>query len=222
MSDDRAHEDRAHLRLLEALLFAASEPVEEGELAAHLPEGVALRPLLDRLAADYAERGVNLVKRGRAWAFRTAPDLGHRLQRVAEAPRRLTRAATETLAIIAYHQPVTRAEIEDIRGVAVSKGTIDVLFEAGWVRPAGRRRSPGRPVEWRTTTAFLDHFELESLKDLPGIEELKAAGLVDVGRGIADFAGDEQDELPLDGAGDDKRAEGTAPELEPDPEDEPL
>lgn len=144
MTDDRTRHDRAHLRLLEALLFAASEPVEESDLAAHLPDDVAVRPLLDQLVKEYAGRGVNLVRRGRSWAFRTAPDLGDRLQRVAEAPRRLTRAAAETLAIIAYHQPVTRAEIEDIRGVAVGKGTIDVLFEAGWIRPGGRRRSPGR------------------------------------------------------------------------------
>ena len=171
--------DGRHLRLLEAILFASAEALSERELVARLPEEADLEGLLWELQADYAERGVNLVKAGRSWAFRTAPDLAALFTKETEVARRLSRAAVETLAVIAYHQPVTRPEIEEIRGVGLSKGTLDTLFEAGWVRPKGRRRTPGRPVTWGTTDEFLDHFSLEGLGDLPGMDELKAAGLLD-------------------------------------------
>ncbi len=167
------------MRIAEAMLFAASEPLEEAEIARRMPEGLAANDVLVRLKADYASRGVNLVRVGKKWLFRTAADLGWLLSRDAIEPRKLSRAALETLAIIAYHQPVTRAEIEDIRGVAISKGTMDVLIETGWVRLRGRRRTPGRPLTYGTTEAFLMHFGLEAIADLPGLEELKGAGLFD-------------------------------------------
>lgn len=176
------------VRLIEALLFASAEPLAEVDLARRLPEGTDLAALLEELRRRYAGRGVNLVRRERGWAFRTAPDLAADLHVEAMVPRRLSRAAVETLAIIAYHQPVTRGEIEEIRGVALSKGTLDTLFEAGWVRPKGRRRTPGRPLTWATTDAFLDHFALESLDDLPGTEELKAAGLLDARPAMTAYA----------------------------------
>src|SRR5690606_16622544 len=158
-------EGRHELRVLEALLFASREPLAESALAERLPEGTAIAELLAELSAAYAGRGVNLVRVAGGWAFRTAPDLSHLLQREAEEPRKLSRAALETLAIIAYHQPVTRAEIEEIRGVTTSKGTLDVLMETGWIRMRGRRRTPGRPVTYGTTPAFLDHFGLDSVRD---------------------------------------------------------
>jgi segregation and condensation protein B len=167
------------MRIAEAMLFAAAEPVEEAEIARRMPEGMAVGDVLARLKHDYAARGVNLVRVGRKWLFRTAADLGWLLSKEVIEPRRLSRAALETLAIVAYHQPVTRAEIEDIRGVAISKGTMDVLIETGWVRLRGRRRSPGRPLTYGTTEAFLLHFGLEAIGDLPGLEELKGAGLLD-------------------------------------------
>jgi segregation and condensation protein B len=167
------------LRLLEALLFAASEPVDEKALAARMPEGVDVRAALRRLQTEYAPRGVNLVHIGKKWTFRTANDLAWLLTHEAVEPKRLSRAAVETLAIIAYHEPVSRAEIEAIRGVQISKGTLDVLMEAGWVRPAGRREVPGRPLIYATTPDFLTHFGLESRRDLPGLDDLKAAGLLD-------------------------------------------
>jgi segregation and condensation protein B len=167
------------MRIAEAMLFAASEPLEETEIARRMPDGVAVSETLARLKQDYASRGVNLVRVGKKWLFRTAADLGWLLSKEVVEPRRLSRAALETLAIIAYHQPVTRAEIEDIRGVAISKGTIDVLIETGWVRLRGRRRTPGRPLTYGTTEAFLLHFGLEAITDLPGLEELKGAGLFD-------------------------------------------
>jgi segregation and condensation protein B len=167
------------LRLLEALLFAASGPVDEKALAGRLPEGADVRASLLRLQLEYAPRGVNLVRIGAKWAFRTANDLAWLLTHEAAEPKKLSRAAIETLAIISYHQPVTRAEIEDIRGVAVAKGTLDVLLETGWIRPRGRRKSPGRPVTYGTTEQFLSHFGLEQLSDLPGLDELKGAGLFD-------------------------------------------
>jgi segregation and condensation protein B len=173
------------LRLIEALLFASAEPVAPDALARHLPEGTDLPALLDRLRSDYEGRGVALVRVGQRWAFRTAEDLAERLKIETESHRKLSRAAIETLAIIAYHQPVTRAEIEEIRGVALSKGTLDNLLEASWVRPKGRRRTPGRPVTWGTTDDFLDHFGLENLDALPGLAELKAAGLLDTRPAIA-------------------------------------
>lgn len=171
--------DARHLRMTEALLFAAAEPLDEASLAARLPEGAEVPALLLELKAHYASRGVNLVQVAGKWALRTAPDLAALLEKQREVPRRLSRAALETLAIIAYHQPVSRAEIEEIRGVGLSRGTLDLLFEAGWVRPKGRRRTPGRPITYGTTEDFLVHFGLESLGDLPGLDELKAAGLLD-------------------------------------------
>ena len=167
------------LRLLEALLFAAAEPLDERTLAARMPEGVDVRAALDRLQQEYASRGVNLVRIAGKWTFRTAVDLAWLLARDAVEPRKLSRAATETLAIIAYHQPVTRAEIEEIRGVSASKGTLDVLLETGWIRPRGRRKAPGRPITFGTTDGFLSHFGLDSIGDLPGLDELKGTGLLD-------------------------------------------
>ncbi|ARJ65392.1 SMC-Scp complex subunit ScpB [Magnetospirillum sp. ME-1] len=171
--------DPQHLRIVEALIFASAEPVPEGAMAERLPEGVDIPQLLTELETHYAARGFTLARRGDGWAFRTADDLAESLKVERTQERKLSRAAVETLAIIAYHQPVTRAEIEEIRGVALSKGTIDILFAAGWIRPKGRRRTPGRPLTWATTDGFLDHFGLESLADLPGIKELEAAGLLD-------------------------------------------
>jgi segregation and condensation protein B len=167
------------LRILEALLFAAEEPLDEKTLAARLPADVDVHALLTALQAEYAPRGVNLVRVGGKWSLRTATDLGWLLTREQVVTRKLSRAAIETLAIIAYHQPVTRAEVEDIRGVSTSKGTLDVLLETGWVRLRGRRKAPGRPVTYGTTEAFLSHFGLDVLADLPGLEELKGSGLID-------------------------------------------
>ena len=167
------------VRIVEALLFAASEPLSEQALAAALPAGTSVAPLIAELQRIYQPRGVNLVKVAGKWQFRTAQDLAFLLRKQAVEERRLSRAAIETLAIIAYHQPVTRAEIEDIRGVMVSKGTVDALMEVGWVRIRGRRRTPGRPVTYGTTEAFLVHFGLENVGDLPGMDELKAAGFLE-------------------------------------------
>jgi segregation and condensation protein B len=167
------------VRAVEAALFAAAEPLSVGDLGEHVGLGVDVAAALAALQADYAGRGINLVDRGGRWHFQTAPDMAHILRREREEPRRLSRAAVETLAIIAYHEPVSRAEIEAIRGVQISRGTLDVLMEAGWVRPAGRREVPGRPLTYATTTAFLAHFGLESRRDLPGIDDLRAAGLLD-------------------------------------------
>ena len=191
-------------RALEATLFAAEEPMSADALAAHLG-GLApgdVREALAALTLQYRQRGVHLVERGGRWHFETAPDLAHLLRREKEQVRRLSRAATEVLAIIAYHEPVSRAEIESIRGVQTSAGTLDVLMEAGWIRPAGRREVPGRPVIYATTPAFLDHFGLASRRDLPGIEELRAAGLLDpvdeamesALEGLGRFEPDEPDE----------------------------
>jgi len=168
-----------NLRLLEALLFASADPLDEETLAGRLGAGANVAALLDDLRRHYAPRGVNLVRTGAGWAFRTAIDLAPMLRQEEEVSRKLSRAAIETMAIIAYHQPVTRAEIEQIRGVATSKGTLDILMEHGWIRPGRRRETPGRPLTWITTDHFLDHFGLESLRDLPGVEELRAAGLLD-------------------------------------------
>lgn len=166
-------------RIVEAILFAAETPLTTAAIEAHAGEGVDVAAALDRLAQDYAGRGVELVERGGRWHFQTAPDLAHILRRTREEPRRLSRAAVETLAIIAYHEPVSRAEIEAVRGVQTSKGTLDVLMEAGWIRPAGRREVPGRPIVYATTADFLDHFGLANRRDLPGIDDLAAAGLLD-------------------------------------------
>ena len=165
-------------RIVEALLFAAGEPLDAATIQAHLPGGLHAGELLDELVQDYASRGVRVERRGNRFALRTAPDLAPYLAREQVQSRRLSRAALETLAIIAYHQPITRAELEEMRGVAVSKGTLDLLLETGWVQPKGRRESPGRPVTWVTTPAFLDHFDLGSLDDLPRIEELLQVGLL--------------------------------------------
>jgi segregation and condensation protein B len=207
-----------NIRLLEAILFASKDPVTEKALARRLPEGVEVAPLLEELKLHYASRGVNLVHAGRSWAFRSAGDLANVLNREIEVARKLGRATIETLAIIAYHQPITRGEIEEIRGVSLSKSTFDTLFEQGWIRPRGRRQTPGRPTAWGTADGFLDHFGLESIKDLPGIDELKSAGLLDKRPAIDAYrvskeldssaadvkldedvnqSGDEDDELPL-------------------------
>ncbi len=183
--EDRALEEaRAALlaeskRIVEALLFASAEPLEEDRLAERLPDGADLQATLAALREDYATRGVNLARAATKWYFRTADDLGWLLRREETPQKKLTRAAVETLAIVAYHQPVTRAEIEDIRGVAISKGTLDVLLETGWIRLRGRRKAPGRPITYGTTDRFLVHFGLEQISDLPGLEELKGAGLFD-------------------------------------------
>ena len=166
------------VRAVEAALFAAEGPMTAEALSAHL-EGADVAPALAELEAHYRDRGIRLVERGKRWQFQTAPDLAHLLRREREQVRKLSRAATEVLAIVAYHEPVSRAEIEAIRGVQTSPGTLDVLMEAGWVRVVGRREVPGRPVIYATTPEFLSHFGLASRKDLPGIDELKAAGLLD-------------------------------------------
>ena len=168
-----------HLRAIEATLFAAAEPISQAEIALYVGGGADVRSELAELAQHYAGRGINLVERGGRWHFQTAPDLAHLLRREREDARRLSRAAVETLAIIAYHEPVSRAEIEAIRGVQISRGTLDVLMEAGWVRPAGRREAPGRPLTYATTAGFLAHFGLATRRDLPGLEDLKLAGLLD-------------------------------------------
>lgn len=173
-------------RIAEALVFASAQPVSEAFIAERVARGTDIPAIMQKLKADYAMRGVNLVQVDGAWAFRTAADLSFVIRRDESEVRKLSRAALEVLAIIAYHQPVTRAEIEDIRGVQTSKGTLDVLMEAGWVRFRGRRRTPGRPVTLGTTRDFLDHFGLEELRDLPGLEELRGAGLLS-GRIPANF-----------------------------------
>ena len=234
--------DPHHLRLLEALVFASTDPVPETVMSDRLPDDAPIAVLLAQLRQDYAERGVNLIKIGRGWAFRTAEDLGAQLIVERTLTRKLSRAAVETLAVIASHQPVTRTEIEGIRGVGLSKGTMDVLFEAGWIRPRGRRRTPGKPVTWGTTDSFLGQFGLEALDDLPGVDDLKAAGLLDkrpavqtLGTHAAAFPvssdGDEDGEENADGEADgdedeelDIEADAELSELDPlDPDDsDPL
>ena len=195
------------LRAAEALVFAAAEPLDEPTIAARLSPGADVKAVMAELQRHYAARGVNLVRIAGRWAFRTATDLSWLLAREDQEKRKLSRAAIETLAIIAYHQPVTRADIEEIRGVAVSKGALDVLMEAGWVRMRGRRKAPGRPITYGTTYDFLVHFGLESVGDLPGLEELQGAGLFDgklpAGFGVPqpdDDAALRADEDPLDGS----------------------
>ena len=168
-----------HMRLLEALLFAAAVPLDEKTLGSRLPEDIDLKASLQALQAEYSTRGVNLVRIAGKWTFRTAGDLSWLLTKEATVPKKLSRAAIETLAVIAYHQPVTRAEVEEIRGVVMSKGTFDVLMETGWIKPRGRRKVPGRPITYGTTEDFLSHFGLEELGNLPGLEELKGSGLLD-------------------------------------------
>jgi segregation and condensation protein B len=176
----QAAPDTAVLRqVVEALVFASSEPLAEKAIVDRLPAGTDVPALLREIASDYAQRGIRLVKIGECWAFRTAPELAPHLRLERKVARKLSRAALEALGIVAYHQPVTRADIEEIRGVALSRGTLDVLLECGWIKPGKRRRTPGRPLTWVTTQEFLDHFQLEKIEDLPGLEELKASGLLD-------------------------------------------
>jgi len=180
--------DPLDLRIIEALIFASPEPVSERAIQSRLPDDVDLSALLVELQTHYESRGVNLVRAGKSWAFRTAQDVSELLNKEVNVGRAPSRAAIETLAICAYHQPVTRAEIEEIRGVSLSKGTLDLLFEANWIKPRGRRQTPGRPVTWGTTDAFLDHFGLNDIRDLPGMEDLKAAGLLESGPAINAYA----------------------------------
>lgn len=180
--------DPLHMRIIEALIFASPEPVSERAIQSRLPDDVDLSALLVELQTHYESRGVNLVRAGKSWAFRTAQDVSELLNKEVDVGRAPSRAAIETLAICAYHQPVTRAEIEEIRGVSLSKGTLDLLFEANWIKPRGRRQTPGRPVTWGTTDAFLDHFGLNDIRDLPGMEDLKAAGLLESGPAINAYA----------------------------------
>ena len=180
--------DPLDLRIIEALIFASPEPVSERAIQSRLPDDVDLSALLVELQTHYESRGVNLVRAGKSWAFRTAQDVSELLNKEVDVGRAPSRAAIETLAICAYHQPVTRAEIEEIRGVSLSKGTLDLLFEANWIKPRGRRQTPGRPVTWGTTDAFLDHFGLNDIRDLPGMEDLKAAGLLESGPAINAYA----------------------------------
>ncbi len=177
-----------HMRITEALLFASPEPLSERTIQNRLPKGVDLKTLLIELQSHYESRGINLVRAGKSWAFRTAQDVSELLNKEVDVGRAPSRAAIETLAICAYHQPVTRAEIEEIRGVSLSKGTLDLLFETDWIKPRGRRQTPGRPVIWGTTDAFLDHFGLNDIRDLPGMEDLKAAGLLESGPAINAYA----------------------------------
>lgn len=208
MSAGQGEEPGTLERAIEATLFAAEAPMPPDAIATHLGglEVAEVRAALAVLETRYANRGVHLVERGGRWHFETAPDLAHLLRREKEQVRRLSRAATEVLAIIAYHEPVSRAEIESIRGVQTSAGTLDVLMEAGWVRPAGRREVPGRPVIYATTPEFLDHFGLASRRDLPGIDELRAAGLLDpvdaAMEAVMNFA---PDETEAEGPDDDGR-----------------
>ena len=200
---ERLHMAEA-VRMAEAIVFASAEPVSEKQLAARLPEGLSIPAVMAELQRIYSNRGVNLVRVGDAWAFRTAGDLAFLMSRDTVQQKKLSRAALEVLAIIAYHQPVTRAEIEDIRGVETSKGTLDTLLETEWVRMRGRRKTPGRPVTYGTTEKFLDHFALEEIRDLPGMEELKGAGLLS-GRMPSNFS------VPLPPADPDELAEDEDP-----------
>jgi segregation and condensation protein B len=214
------------LRLLEALLFAASEPLDQAALAKRMPDGVDIKVALAQLQADYASRGVNLVRVANKWTFRTAGDLSWLMTKEITETRRLSRAAIEVLSIIAYHQPVTRAEIEEIRGVVTSKGTLDVLLETGWIKPRGRRKTPGRPLTFGTTETFLSQFSLEALGDLPGLEELKGTGLLDsrlpTGFTVPNPSDDptlREDEEPLE-AGELELELTLAPPVEPEGEAE--
>ena len=174
-----SEDHRLHVRMLEAILFASAQPLSRAEISARMPDGIDLDPLLTELQEAYSGRGVILRRSDDRWAFRTAEDLAFVLKREVVQEKKLSRAAVETLSVIAYHQPATRAEIEEVRGVAVSPGTLDILLETGWIRLRGRRRTPGRPVTFGTTPAFLDHFGLESISDLPGLTDLRAAGLIE-------------------------------------------
>jgi segregation and condensation protein B len=226
--EDIATEPQARpeeLRVLEALLFASTEPLDQATLAKRMPEGVDVKVALAQLQAEYATRGVNLVRVANKWTFRTAGDLAWLMAKESTETRKLSRAAIEMLAIVAYHQPVTRAEIEEIRGVVTSKGTLDVLLETGWVKPRGRRKTPGRPLTFGTTDAFLTQFSLETLGDLPGLEELKGTGLLDsrlpTGFTVPSPSDDptlREDEEPLDPGDLDL---GLAPRAEPEEDEAP-
>lgn len=209
------------LRILEAVLFAASEPMDDATLAPFFTAKDDIGALLEELQNLYAGRGVNLMRVAGKWAFRTAPDLSFILERYSVEPKKLSRAALETLSIIAYHQPVTRAEIEEIRGVSTSKGTLDVLMEMGWVRMRGRRRAPGRPVTYGTTETFLEHFGLDSVKDLPGLSELKGAGLLDSNLPPG-FTVPEPHDSPILGPDEDPLEEGPLDEPLSEADDAPL
>ena len=212
--------ETAHMRMLEAVLFAAAEPLDETSIIERLPPDANVPALLEELERIYSKRGVNLIKTAGRWVFRTAPDLSHLLRRNAVEQKRLSKAGMETLAIIAYHQPVTRAEIEDIRGVTMSKGTLDILLEVGWIKMRGRRRVPGRPVTYGTSDEFLMHFGLDKVSDLPGLEELRAAGLLEGKIPAAFMVPSPSDSLAMDedpfDPGDD--GESFEPDL-PDPKD---
>ncbi len=209
-SDPVAADSRT-VRLIEAVLFSAAEPVRESDLAQRLPDPGQLDPALNILRSLYENRGVELHKAGDAWAFRTAPDLGDALKIERSTVRKLSRAAIETLAVIAYHQPATRAEVEEIRGVSQSRGTLDLLLEAGWIKPGRRRQTPGRPLTWITTQAFLDHFGLENVGDLPGVADLKASGLLDKRPAIEAFRDAVSDDAP------EETAEAAEPAEQADP-----
>jgi segregation and condensation protein B len=200
------------LRILEALLFAAGEPVDETALGRALPEAADVPALLVELASHYQGRGVALSQIAGKWAFRTAPDLASFLEMEVKVARRLSRAAVETLAIIAYHQPITRGEVEEIRGVALSRGTLDLLLELSWIRPMGRRRTPGRPVTWGTSPGFLEQFNLNALSDLPGVDELKAAGLLDT-RPVRTIFGEIAAADSEENSGDSDDEDDVAPDL---------
>ena len=210
-TEDEERATRAR-RIMEAMIFAAGRPVDTAALAAQVPEGADVEDSLAALAAHYRHRGINLVKVAGGWTFRTAPDLAEHLTVHRVVRRRLSRAALETLAIIAYHQPATRAEVEEIRGVGLGRGTLDLLLEAGWIAPKGRRRTPGRPITWVTTPEFLEHFGLDGLDDLPGIDELTAAGLLGSADPQAQETGEGPAQLPLEEEG------GCAPDATETPE----
>lgn len=198
---DNAEPSRSE-RIVEALLFASRDPLPVFEIAERLPDGVSAESILEKLQVRYATRGVHLVQIKDRWAFRTAPDLGDALRVEMAVRRKLSRAAIETLSIVAYHEPVTRADIEEIRGVAVSKGTLDALLEAGWIQPRGRRQVPGRPLTWGTTEAFLDHFGLTALSDLPGLDELKATGMLDNRPGLTSITMGDEDGIEAEDGDD--------------------
>jgi segregation and condensation protein B len=210
MSDDRFQ----LLRVLEAMLFASAEPTAVKALVRRLPEGADVAGLLAELQGLYANRGVNLVQHEDRWCFRTAPDLADRLQIETTVQRKLSRAAIETLSTIAYHQPVTRAEIEEIRGVSISQGTVERLLEIGWIKPKGRRETPGRPVTWGTTDSFLEHFGLESLDALPGIEELRAAGLLDARPAISTLGAQVMQAMAAQNGGDEDEEDAEESDLD--------
>ena len=219
-ADAAVQELKRQVRIVEALLFAAHEPLDERTLAESLPQGTDMRAVMADLKDQYSSRGIQLVRVAGRWSLRTAEDLSYLLEKHASEERRLSKAALETLAIIAYHQPVTRAEIEDVRGVSTSPGTLDILLESGWVRPRGRRRAPGKPITYGTTEAFLAHFSLDTVKDLPGLADLRAQGLLDgqLPPGFSvpeptDVAALMPDELPLEDDGDD---EADAPQMDLD------